>query len=94
MPKGNEPVADRLLLEAALEGLELQKRRIDEQIALVRSRLGGAEPRKAAAPSAAPAKAAGPRKRRELSPAARRRIAAAQKKRWAEYRKNAKAPKA
>ncbi len=87
MPKGKQPVADHLLLQAALEGLELQKQRIDEQIAHVRSRLGGSEPRKA---TAAPAKVAVVRKRRELSPAARRRIAAAQKKRWAEYRKAAK----
>lgn len=92
MPKGNEPVADRLLLQAALEGLELQKQRIDEQIAHVRSRLGGTEPREAAT-RAEPAKVAAVRKRRELSPAARRRIAAAQKKRWAEYRKAAKASK-
>jgi hypothetical protein len=90
MPKGKQPVADHLLLQAALEGLELQKQRIDEQIAHVRSRLGGSEPRKATAAPAAAAKVAVVRKRRELSPAARRRIAAAQKKRWAEYRKAAK----
>jgi len=91
MPKGTQTVADRLLLQAALEGLELQRQRIEEQISNVRSRLGGgaAQPRKAAA---APAKAA-VRKRRELSPAARRRIAAAQKKRWAAYRKAAKTSK-
>ena len=85
MPKGKQPVADRLLLQAALEGLELQKQRIEEQIAHVQSRLGGAQPRRA--PAAAAVKVAVVRKRRELSAAARRRIAAAQKKRWAEYRK-------
>ena len=40
MPKGKQPVADHLLLQAALEGLELQKQRIDEQISHVRSRFG------------------------------------------------------
>jgi hypothetical protein len=82
------------LLEAALEGLELQKQRIEEQIREVRSMMGGGRLRQAApaAPaspgrqSAAPAK----RGRKPLSAAARRRIAAAQKKRWAEYRKSQK----
>lgn len=73
------------LLTAALEGLELQKQRIDEQIREVRSMLGkpGAkQTRAAAAADSGPA-----RTRRTLSPLARKRIAAAQKKRWAEYRK-------
>ena len=83
MPKGTQPVADQLLLQAALEGLEIQKQRIEEQIAHVRSRLGGKLPRR----EGAAVKVAVVRKRRELSPAARRRIAAAQKKRWAEHRK-------
>jgi hypothetical protein len=90
MPKGNQPVADQLLWQAALEGLEIQKQRIEEQIAHVRSRLGGAKPPRK---EAAAAQGAVVRRRRELSPAARRRIAAAQKKRWAEYRKAAKAEK-
>ncbi|MCW5980792.1 MAG: hypothetical protein KIT09_22115 [Bryobacteraceae bacterium] len=70
---------DAGLLLAALEGLELQKQRIEEQIAEVKSRLG---------------RAAGPARqtsRRVLSVAARKRIAAAQKKRWAEFRKKANA---
>ncbi|MGH9611730.1 MAG: hypothetical protein ACRD4P_01470 [Bryobacteraceae bacterium] len=72
------------LLAAALEGLELQKQRIDEQIREVRSMLGkpGAKQARAAAADSGPA-----RTRRTLSPLARKRIAAAQKKRWAEYRK-------
>lgn len=77
-------VVEASLLEAALEGLELQKARIEQQIADVRRRLGKGSPK--AAPqkttSAAPARA-----KRVLSPAARKRIAAAQKKRWAEFRK-------
>ncbi len=80
---------DHSILAAALEGLELQKSRIDEQISQVRTALGkGGSSTKAAAASseAAPAKASGGAQR-ELSAAARSRIAAAQKKRWAEYRK-------
>lgn len=85
-------VDNTALLEAALEGLELQKSRVEEQIAEVRRMLGGkaskpvkGSPVTAVAPAAAT-------KKRELSPAARKRIAAAQKKRWAAYRKTA--PKA
>jgi hypothetical protein len=79
---------DHGLLEAALEGLILQKERIESQIREVRSLLGR---RRGAASAAAPeATQTGPRKR-ELSEAARKRIAAAQKKRWAEYRKQHKA---
>lgn len=75
---------DQSLLNAALEGLELQRQRIDDQIREVRSRLGkgaGKNSRPAAFPGA-------PKRRtRTLSEAARKRIAAAQKRRWAEYRK-------
>ncbi|HYO84631.1 MAG TPA: hypothetical protein VES20_24730 [Bryobacteraceae bacterium] len=79
------------LLEAALEGLNLQKARIEAQIQDIRSRLGrrrGA-PVKAAGP--APQGRGGSRpegRKRTLSESARKRIAAAQKKRWAEYRKS------
>jgi hypothetical protein len=72
---------DKSLLTAALEGLELQKQRIEEQIQEVKQQLGA---KAAPAPSTASAKK--PRKR-VLSAVARKRIAAAQKKRWAEYRK-------
>lgn len=71
------------LLAAALEGLELQRQRIDAQIAQVRAALGKKAGRATA--SAAPS-LNGPK--RNLSESARKRIAAAQKKRWAEYRKN------
>ena len=70
------------LLAAALEGLELQRQRIDAQIAQVRSALGKKVLRGGA--SAMPSLKAA---KRNLSEAARKRIAAAQKKRWAEYRK-------
>lgn len=76
---------DPTLLEAALEGLELQKKRIEEQIQGVKRMLGkrGKAPVKVEAPVVTPVAA----KKRELSSSARKRIAAAQKKRWAEYRK-------
>ena len=82
MPRTNS-IRNHALLTAALEGLELQRRRIDEQIREVRSLLGKGKPVKSTN--------SGPNQRTaaRLSPAARRRIAAAQKRRWAEYRKSA-----
>jgi hypothetical protein len=76
----NSPYNDALL-EAALEGLKNQRSRIDQQIAEVEQMLGRRRGRPALAAT----------RKRELSPAARKRIAAAQKKRWAEYRKNSSA---
>ena len=71
------------LLRAALEGLELQKQRIEAQIREVRSRLGKG---RRSAVSAKTAEA--PRRvRRRLSVDARKRIAAAQKKRWEAFRR-------
>lgn len=93
MPFVPKSVTDPAFLSAALEGLELQKKRIEEQIAIVKSMLGG---RGAMRATLVVAKSdAGPTptgKKRTLSAAARRRIAEAQKKRWAEFRK--KTPKA
>jgi hypothetical protein len=77
--------SNTVLLQAALEGLGLQRARIDEEIKNVQAMLSGKAPK--AAPEPAPAKSSSSSKR-ELSPAARARIAAAQKKRWAEYRRN------
>jgi hypothetical protein len=80
------------ILEAALQGLEAQKNKLDEQIAQVRSMLGrrAGRPAKVASTSseesAAPVK--GNRKKRVLSSEARKRIAVAQKKRWAAFRKS------
>ena len=81
MPRTNS-IRNQALLTAALEGLELQKKRIDEQIQEVRSLLG--KGRRGRPPGANNQRRAG-----RLSTAARRRIAAAQKRRWAEYRKSA-----
>ncbi len=83
MPKRKS--LDAGILSAALEGLELQKQRLEQQIAEVR-RLLGRTTRKAAV-VAVEAK----RPRRKLSAAARKHIAAVQKKRWAEWRKKQKA---
>ena len=70
------------ILNAALLGFEEQKRRIDLQIADVRSMLPGGE----AAP-AAPASTG--RLRRKMSAAGRRAIAQAQRERWASKRQTA-----
>ncbi len=77
---------EETLLRAALEGLELQRQRIEAQIDEIRRRLGGA-------PAAKPVKAKAARatrRKRTLSPEARKRISEAQKKRWAEYHKKVK----
>ena len=83
MPKAVIPMRDAAFLSAALEGLELQKSRLEAQIRQVRAMLGGRR-LKALGPAAVVAK---PARKRELSAAARRRIARAQKRRWAEYRR-------
>lgn len=76
------------ILEAALMGLEAQRNKLEEQIAQVRSMLGGraAKPVKTVSWSNGAAMGGAPKKR-ILSPEARQRIAQAQKKRWAAYRK-------
>jgi hypothetical protein len=92
MPRIPRTVQNQSLLTAALEGLELQRQRIDEQIKEVRALLGRTNGRRGRPPAAV----AAPRKRGpgRLSAAARKRIAAAQKRRWAEYRKSAGSGKA
>jgi hypothetical protein len=71
---------DAGILSAALEGLEIRKQRLDQQIAEVRRVLGGRGQKSALMVEAR-------KPRRKLSTAARERIAAAQRERWAEYRK-------
>lgn len=99
MPRSGNTIRNHSLLAAALEGLELQKQRIDEQIREVRVLLGKSPARLGRPPgSARPSSSAGPggsgagsgakRSAGRLSSAARKRIAAAQKRRWAEYRKS------
>jgi hypothetical protein len=100
MARTADSMRNHFFLTAALEGLELQKQRIEEQIREVRSLLGKTPGRRGRPPGALKrgslnsssnnaAKNAGVRKRAPLSPGARKRIAAAQKRRWAEYRKSA-----
>ena len=75
---------DANVLEMALVGYEIEREKIDQKIAEIRARLGQRRgPKAVAAPEAKPAG-----RKRVLSPDARRRIALAQKKRWAEHRRN------
>ena len=82
MPRTAKSIQDASFLTAALEGLELQRRRIEEQIEQVRAMLGGHKVKVSGG-----AFANKPARKRQLSPDARKRIANAQKRRWAEYRK-------
>ena len=89
MARPSSQMQDPALLAAALEGLEMQRKRIEDQIATVRSMLSGRKSASIASASSAPA-ASGSRRKRVLSEEARLRIAAAQKKRWAAFRKGKK----
>ncbi len=84
------PAASREILEAALHGLELQREKLEDQIAQVRSMLGRrvGRPPKTTGPAAGSGSKPG-RRSRHLSEEARKRIAAAQKRRWAAFRKSA-----
>jgi hypothetical protein len=86
MPLSGSTLQNHSLLTAALEGLELQKQRIDEQIREVRALLGKS-PARRGRPPGSPSSSGAKRARGRLSSAARKKIAAAQKRRWAEYRK-------
>jgi hypothetical protein len=94
MPRAVNSIRNHSLLTAALEGLELQKQRIDEQIQEVRALLGKIPARRGRPPGSTNAGStnggsATKRTASRLSASARKRIAAAQKRRWAEYRKSA-----
>jgi hypothetical protein len=65
------------ILAAALEGFEVQKRRIDEQIAQLRQMLDGGRSEQASET---------PKRKRKISAAGKRAIAAATKRRWAAFR--------
>ena len=73
------------ILNAAIEGFESQKARIDTRIAELRQMLNGGPVVPAATPEAAPPK-------RTVSAAARRRMALGQKKRWAAIKEGAESP--
>ncbi|MDX1980178.1 MAG: hypothetical protein SFV51_07915 [Bryobacteraceae bacterium] len=87
MPRPRNAVQDPMFLAAALEGLELRKQQIEEQIRSVRSMMGQRSPVTVAAPRTVSTETPKTGRKRMLSPAARKRIALAQKKRWAEFRK-------
>lgn len=72
------------MLEMALIGYEHERERIVAKIHELQSQLKGKPSASAAAVTPAAKTGSG---KRVLSPAARKRIAAAQKKRWAEHRK-------
>ena len=63
------------IIDAAIEGFEQQKRRIDEQISELRVVRSGSPAQSASVPTKQP--------RRKMSPAGRKAIAEAQRKRWA-----------
>ncbi|HTS64991.1 MAG TPA: hypothetical protein VMH28_23370 [Candidatus Acidoferrales bacterium] len=73
---------DVSILEAALIGYQSELAKIDAAMEAIRAQLGG---RTVQADSPGPG-------RRPMSAAARRRIAAAQKKRWAQFHSRPKGP--
>ena len=79
---------DTETLQAALIGYQSEQERIESAIADLQARLKGVKPPSSSAgvPAADMAKP-----RRKLSAAAKKRIAAAQRKRWAEFRRTHKA---
>ena len=77
--------SDHEILQAALIGYQVEIDRIDKLMADIRAQIGGRVPE--ASDSAFSPPEAEHRPRRKMSAAARKRIAAAQKKRWAEYHK-------
>ena len=81
------PKVGREILDAALAGLEGQKTILDRRIEEVRGLLGQRGPGRPKKTESASVE--GPvTKKRSLSAKARKKIAAAQKKRWAAFRKN------
>jgi hypothetical protein len=72
---------DAATLQMALVGYEVEKQSVENKIREIHSLLGGKRTRVVSSNGTA-----APRAKRVLSSAARKRIAAAQKKRWAEYR--------
>jgi len=80
---------DRPTLEAALVGYQRQLEEIESKISELRRRLGNS-PGSNARPAAAPAAAGRRRRKHRMSPEGRARIAAAQRARWARFKKAAK----
>jgi len=83
MPRGRKAsVVDQSLFEAALIGFEHIRRNVEEKISDIRRQLAGSNGTRAAQ--------VGPAPRHTMSAAARRRIGAAQRKRWAAAKAEAK----
>ncbi len=93
MPRGT-PKTDPAILEMAIVGYQSQLEELTAKITEIKSQLGQRGPGRPKATATHTEPAAG--KRKGLTAAARARIAAAQKARWAAYRKGktvaAKAP--
>ncbi len=87
MAKGKS-TTDYTTLQMALVGYQIEKQKIEDKIRDLQSELKG---KHVPLPSSNAVPAQEVTHKRNLSPAARRRIALAQKKRWAEHRKRAKA---
>lgn len=88
MPRGRSD-QNREILEYALQHLEKERDELQSRIDMIRRQLGG-RATSATSNNTQAAVPAAPRKKRTLSEAARKRIAAAQKRRWAEHRKQLK----
>ena len=84
------PQIDPDILHAALAGLEAQKENVETFIAEVKAALRRPAPAYTSRWSLSSKAPKGGSTRRALSPEARKRIAAAQKKRWAAFRKDQK----
>ena len=82
------PKLTREIIEAAIDGFEAQKRRIDAQVAELRSMLSPAH-----SGSTSISRPSG-RKKRRMSAAGRKAIAEAQRKRWAALKSESALPKA
>src|SRR5690242_772207 len=74
------------IIKAAIDGFELQKRRIENQISELRAMLHGIPAKSTDEPEAPPPT------RRKFSAAARRKMALAQKERWAKIRGEGQPP--
>ncbi len=81
-----KPDENAAIPEYALHHLERERDEIQGRIDRIRRQLGGRLSGSAATPGNSSAVSSEPRKR-VLSEAARKRIAAAQRRRWAEHRK-------
>src|SRR4029077_16202276 len=79
------PQLSTQIIEAAIDGFEAQKQRIDAQIAELRAMLSP----NGSAPASKPAA----RRKRGMSAAGRKAIAEAQRKRWAAVKGESAAPK-